>query len=175
MSVPSKLLVALLIGGVSCKNADSAGGAEQARKAVDDFYAWYVPMQHGTNNAAMRAVHDRPTLFSANLVTALRADSTASARSPGEVVGLDGDPFLNAQDPCDHYTSRGVAEVGSRYFVQVLGSGGCATHADADVTVEVTPANGHFVFTNFIYSSRDRDDLIGLLAYLDSSRRRKSK
>jgi hypothetical protein len=145
--------------------------ADSARRSVDEFYAWYVPMQKQTSNATMRAIHDRQSLFSADLVTALRADSTASAQSPNEIVGLDGDPFLNAQDSCDRYSSDGVAEVGGRYLVQVLGSGGCPAHTTADVTVEVTPTNGKLVFTNFIYSSRDRDNLITLLAYLDSTRR----
>ena len=123
----------------------------------------------------MQAVRERPALFSTDLVTALRADSTASAQTPSEVVGLDGDPFLNAQDPCDHYSSNGVAELGGHFLVQVVGAGGCAAHTTADVTVEITPTNGRLVFTNFIYSSRDRDNLVATLADLAATRRGKSK
>jgi len=156
---------------IACTKSSPALSADSARRAVDEFYGWYVPIQKQTARADMRAVHDRGALFSSQLVTALRADSVASAASPGEVVGLDGDPFLNAQDACDRYSSAGVAEVGGRFLVQVLGTGGCAAHTTADVTVEVTPTNGNPVFTNFIYSPRERDDLVSLLAYLDSTRR----
>jgi len=160
---------------IACSSSTPALSADSARQAVDEFYGWYVPIQKQTGNANMRAVHDRAALFSPELVAALRADSVASAASPGEVVGLDGDPFLNAQDACDRYSSAGVAELGNRFLVQVLGSGGCPEHTTADVTVEVTPANGNPVFTNFIYSPRDRDNLVSLLTYLDSTRRAKSK
>lgn len=160
---------------IACGKSAPAFSADDARRAVDDFYGWYVPIQKQTPRADMRAVHDRGALFSSPLVAALRADSTASAASPGAVVGLDGDPFLNAQDACDRYSSAGVAEVGGRFLVQVLGAGGCPDHTTADVTVEVTPTNGTPVFTNFIYSSRERDDLVSLLAYLDSTRRAKPK
>ena len=168
------LLAAMLcLSSVACTSSKSTLSADSAQRAVDAFYEWYVPMQKQTSQAAMRAIHDRPALFAPALVTALRADSVASAASPGEVVGLDGDPFLNAQDACDKYSSAGVVEASGRFLVQVLGSGGCAAHTTADVTVEVSPANSGVVFTNFIYSARDRDNLISLLAYLDSTRRAK--
>lgn len=156
---------------MACTHADQTTSAESARRVVEDFYSWYVPIQKQTASANMRALHDRPALFSPELVSALRADSVASAASPGEVVGLDGDPFLNAQDACDRYASAGVVEIGGRFLVQVLGAGGCVAHTTADVTVEVTPTKGNLVFTNFIYSPRERDNLVALLAYLDSTRR----
>ena len=158
---------------IACAKSNPALSADSARRTVDDFYSWYAPIQKQTSSANMRAIRDRPSLFSPELVTALRVDSVASAASPGEVVGLDGDPFLNAQDACDRYASAGVVETGGRFLVQVLGSGGCLAHTTADVTVEVTPTRGNLVFTNFIYSPRDRDNLIALLAYLDSTRRAK--
>ena len=158
---------------LGCTSSNPALSAESARRAVDEFFGWYVPMQKQTPFASMRAIHDRPTLFGSELVTALRADSVASAASPGEVVGLDGDPFLNAQDACDRYSSTGVTKRRGRYLVPVLGSGGCIAHTTADISVEVTPTKGNLVFTNFIYSPRDKDNLIALLAYLDSTRRAK--
>jgi len=171
MSIHSKrCLVLALLTVTACKPAGPPA-SESARKAVDDFYAWYVPMQHDTPMASMRAIRERRTSFGADLAAALRADSAASSQSPGEVVGLDGDPFLNSQDPCEHYATTGVAEVGSRFLVQVVGSGKCEAHTNADVTVEVTPANGRLLFTNFVYSARDKDDLIATLADLATARK----
>jgi len=171
MSIYSKrclVIASVVIAG--CK-APAPPASEAARKAVDDFYAWYVPMQHDTPMASMRAVRERPASFSADIVSALRADSAASAQSPGEVVGLDGDPFLNSQDPCEHYGTSGVVEAGGRFLVQVLGTGKCEAHTNADVTVEVTPTDGRFVFTNFVYSARDKDNLLTTLADLAAARR----
>ncbi len=42
------------------------------------------------------------------LATALKADREASANSDEEVVGLDFDPFVNAQDICGPYQARGA-------------------------------------------------------------------
>jgi hypothetical protein len=106
---------------IACTKSNPALSADSARRAVDEFYGWYVPMQKQTRGADMRAIRDKPALFSSELATALRADSVASAASPGEVVGLDGDPFLNAQDACNQYSSAGVVEIDGRFLVQVLG------------------------------------------------------
>ena len=171
MRIYSTYLVALAsLAAAGCK-APAPPLSEGARKTVDNFYAWYAPMQRDSPMAAMRAIRERQAFFGMDVVAALRADSAASAQSPGEVAGLDGDPFLNSQDPCEHYATSGVAQVGNRFLVQVLGSGKCEVHTNADVTVEVTPVDGRFVFTNFVYSARDRDDLLETLADLAAARR----
>ena len=161
-------LAILLFSG--CSAAPRLGAAD-AERAVAQFYQWYVPLAHDSTDAGMRAVRERSAFFPTSLVVALRADSLANALSPDEVVGLDGDPFLNSQDPCERYAPIGTVQRDTQFFVAVRGSGGCASHDAPDVTVEVTPVEGHPVFTNFIYSLKPRDNLVSMLADLAGARR----
>lgn len=136
-------------------------------RAVADFYSWYVPMS-ATAEAPMRAVRERSTSFAPALVRGLRADSVARAGSPTGIVGLEGDPFLNAQDPCDHYQPVRTTGHGSHYRVEVLGSGGCAAHENPDVVVEVSVQRDRVVLENFVYSTKPADDLLSLLHHLSA-------
>ena len=141
--------------------------AERAQRATADFYSWYLPLAD-SSEAAMRAVRERSASFAPSIVTALRADSVARAGSPAAIVGLDGDPFLNAQDPCEHYQPVRTTRQGSHYLVEVLGSGGCAAHDQPDVIVEVSVHGDGIVFENFLYSAKPSDDLLSLLRRLSA-------
>lgn len=141
-------------------------------QVVAEFYAWYAPMAQRDPGPDMRAVRERPALFSPQLVRALRADSIATAQGGEEIDGLDGDPFLNAQDPCERYQPIRTRRAGQVYLVEVLGSGGCAVHQTPDVIVQVTFRDGSPVFTNFLYSRKRGDDLLSLLKRLAEQRRR---
>jgi hypothetical protein len=99
----------------------------------------------------MRAVRERPALFAPAIAAALRRDSVASARHPDEIVGLDGDPFLNAQDPCERYVVRRARRAGERFLVDVVGEGGCGRHTRPDVVVEVARGGSGWRFENFRY------------------------
>jgi hypothetical protein len=162
-------LLSVVVAG--CNSATKGPTIEDARRSVADFYTWYVPLARSTPEADMRAIRERQASFSTGLVEALRADSIARAGSPSEVVGLDGDPFLNSQDPCDRYAPIGASERDGRFFVEILGSGGCASHTAADVTVEAMPTDHGLVFTNFVYSSKPRADLLSTLSDLAAARR----
>lgn len=137
---------------------------DSVRAAVQRFYDWYVPVASRVEGPAwMEALSRKQFAFAPQLVAALRADSVAQAKSDGDDEdGLDGDPFLNAQDPCRRYVARGVHHRGAAYLVDVLGSGGCARHTVPDVVVEVVPEGGKLVFTNFRYPDDDSDLLTEL-------------
>ena len=144
----------------------------QAQRAVQEFYTWYVPMAAKTPSAWMHAIRQRKATFAPAIVRALRADSVAAAAHPSEVVGLDGDPFLNAQDPCDRYVSVKTTARGRVYLVEVLGTGGCVAHTKPDVIVEVGRGStaGRWVFLNFRYVDPD-DNLLDLLKRLRAGTR----
>jgi len=141
--------------------------ADSVTQAVQSFYTWYVPRARAATSGApwMLAVRARGALFAPAVVAALRRDSAASARHPEEVVGLDGDPFLNAQDPCERYVARRTVPNGQRFRVEVVGQGGCGQHTRPDVVVEVARANGGWRFENFRYLDPP-DDLLALLRRL---------
>jgi YD repeat-containing protein len=150
----------------------SIDAARVARESVARFYSWYVPAAQQAG-ADMRALHDARWHFSPVLVSALRADSAATEANPSEIVGLDMDPFLNAQDPCDRYAPTAVRRDGKTFLVDVHGSGGCASHRETDVTVRVAFRGATPVFVNFIYPQPHNDDLLHLLAQLAADRAKK--
>ncbi len=169
------LALAALLSAHLTPPDSAADSAKIARAVVARFYTWYVPLASHTTGADMRALRDSRWHFDPALAKALRADLAAAARSPDEIVGLDMDPFLNSQDPCDRYAPIGVRHQGGNYFVAVRGSGGCAARAEADVTVQLVFRGGNAVFLNFLYSSKPKDDLLSLLATLAASRSRQAK
>ena len=146
--------------------------AAVARDAVSRFYAWYVPTSANTPLTDMLALKDARWRFAPELVKALRADSTASAKSPDEIVGLDMDPFLNSQDPCPRYAITGVRRAGADFLVDVHGTGGCGRRGAPDVSVRVAFDAKGPVFVNVVYSRRRHDDLLSLLAQLAHERER---
>lgn len=164
------LALAALLSAHLAPPIGPADSAKIARAVVARFYSWYVPLAKHTPGADMRSLRDSRWHFEPALVKALRADSAAAARSPDEIVGLDMDPFLNSQDPCDRYSPIAVTHQSGNYFVAVRGSGGCAAHAEADVTVRLAFRGANAVFLNFVYSSKPKDDLLSLLATLAADR-----
>jgi hypothetical protein len=144
-----------------------------ARDVVARFYAWYAPAAQKTPETDMRALRDRRWHFSPALVSALRADRAASRASHDEIVGLDMDPFLNSQDPCEHYSPTAVRRAGNTFLVDVLGTGGCGRHVGPDVTVRVAFQGSTPVFVDFIYPSPANDSLSGVLAQLAADRAKK--
>jgi hypothetical protein len=164
------LAVALFVAASSATRAEAqpARGttADSVGRAVQAFYNWYLPRTAtGTGAPWMRAIRERRALFAPAIIAGLRQDSVASARSPDEIVGLDGDPFLNSQDPCDRYEVRRVRRAGERFLADVFGAGSCGRHAQPDVVVEVVRRAGGWRFENFRYSDPP-GDLLALLREL---------
>lgn len=165
--------VALLLA-VANVDAQSAPRRTNASPegVVAEFYAWYVPMALRDPGPALRAIQERRALFSPQLVRALRADFAATAQGGEEIDGLDADPFLNTQDPCERYQPIRTRRDGETYLVDVLGTGGCAAHHEPDVIVRVAASDGRFVITNVLFSRRPGDDLLSLLREMAARRRR---
>jgi len=168
--------VLLTVCAVTAPNyaaAEGEGASPQPAQAfVQGFYAWYVK-QSDRNNALSSvelALKDRPEVFSDALVRALREDIAASAESPDEIVGLDFDPFLNAQEVCEPYKVGKVAKRGDAYGVEVFGS--CPDSGDhrPDVIAEVKTLNGKWIFVNFIYPGNG--NLVNVLKLLKKERQK---
>jgi hypothetical protein len=137
-------------------------------RAVQGFYDWYLPRfaKPGEQDVMMLAATHGPVPFDAALVHWLRVDSTARARAKGEIDGLDGDPYLNAQDPCDAYTVKAVRTRGSDLLVDILGHGGCASHQKPDVTVALGRKSGRWTILEFLDPSRHDEGVIPFLKRL---------
>ena len=163
------LLLALAAFGLpGCHRVDPPAdpALASATRFVEGFYAWYVPAaQNGWGLQV--ATLDSARLFAPALLAALRADGEAQAANPDEVVGLDGDPFLDAQDFCEEYHAGAAHRKGGAILVDVHGT--CTHHADgqADVIAEVGGRDGALAFVNFRYPGRGSD----LIKDLDLLRR----
>ena len=161
----------LILGAVLCLPLHAqtpASAPEASRRSVQAFYDWYVPRaaHPGKRDMIMVAATDGPLHFDAELARWLRIDSTARARNKAEVDGLDGDPYLNSQDPCDKYTARSGHVEGAKVLVEVFGSGGCPSRATPDVIVELTQTRGGWTVTEFRDPNRNNEGLIPLLKRL---------
>lgn len=141
---------------------------DSVRKVVQRFYDWYVPRAakpRGRDMVMTAAAHG-PIAFDTELVRWLRIDSTARARAKDEVDGLDGDPYLNAQDPCDSYSAQNAKPAGQSFMVAVIGKGGCAPHTVPDIIVEIANRSGRWTILEFRDPSRHNEGTIPLLRQL---------
>jgi hypothetical protein len=164
-------LAAMAVGAaasLASAQAETRSDRDSVHRAVQAFYNWYTPRAAKPRGVdmVMRAATHGPLAFDPELVKWLRIDSTARARTKDEVNGLDGDPYLNAQDPCDRYTVQSVRSEGSRFLADILGRGGCAAHTHPDVIVVVGRAGGRWIVREFLDPSRHNEGLLPLLRRL---------
>lgn len=133
---------------------------------VQRFYNSYVQREAPRWG---RTVQIRRGLFEPSLSAALQTEAAAQAKTPGEVAGLDFDPFLGSQDPGKTFAVRGVTDLadGARVEVQDL-----AFPGKPMVLVEVAPRGGSWVITNIRYP-RTSSDLLSLLKTAKQNRQRR--
>jgi hypothetical protein len=119
------------------------------------------------------AIRIKPALFSARLLAALREDSAAAAKSPGYIVGIDFDPFLNSQDPEEHYKVGKIDRRDGSCWVEIYGIRNGIQPPAPDVTAEIARSNNTWKFVNFHYS--DNSDLLGVLKQLKIDREKEKQ
>jgi hypothetical protein len=164
------LLFMVLVTG--CKTEERIDTApNSAGPYVQAFYDWYVPLVRDTKGgpAWATAIDQRSRSFTADVKDALRADVQASAKDSTEVVGLDGDPFLNAQAPCERYVVGTSAHLRSTSRVSVHSICGGQRSDKPIVVAEVMRHDSTWVFVNFYYPD-NHSDLLGQLKQLRAAR-----
>jgi hypothetical protein len=105
-----------------------------------------------------------------DLLQMLTDDFEAQERNKDEIVGLDFDPFLGAQDPCERYKVASISRKNQSYWVAIHGIGGCEKHPNADLQAEVVPKGETWEFANFHYLGVYPTDLRTVLAKLRRDR-----
>jgi len=179
---PALLIVTAIVAvltfsaqSVSCQTTSEQETQESCRKFVQAFYDWYLSKEAASGNLStpsMDAVLTRKAnVLSPELYQRLKADSDAAENCPGEICGLDFDPFLNSQDPSAHFKAVSVTHKGSSYWVEVYGieSGKRQEH----VIPELIQQNGHLIFVNFHYGKNkwaDDSNLLRILKDLQADR-----
>jgi hypothetical protein len=154
------------------RNAKDSAETASCRKFVGEFYAWYLA--RGKNTDPLRvALRRKRANFSPELIRRLNEDYGAAAKSPNEIVGLDGDPVLNSQDFADKYITGSVAQKDNRFLVDVFSITAGKRSEIPAVTPELRHQNGLWVFTNFHYKIDGKsDDLLSLLKRLKADRKK---
>ena len=165
----------LLSLAVAALQAQEAKPEDSVRKFAQDFYRWYVPIAFKENKgpAFGIAIKQRPSSFSPQLLQALRDDAEAQAKAIGEMVGLDFDPFLNSQDPSNHYVIGQINRKTDGYWVDIHTSKSEETHAKSRIIAVVNQSGGHWFFSNFRFP--DGGDLLETLQGLKHDRQQFSQ
>ncbi len=159
--------------------AGSSSVAESPADFVKRFYAWYVPQTLSNNSvpAYEFTLTHKKDVFTPVLFKALKDDLAAAAENSDEVVGLDFDPFLNTQDPCERYDVGKAIAKGNSHWIEVYGICSGKRSVKPDVWPEVVHVNGRWVFSNFHYQHQageypDSADLLGILKILRQDRQK---
>lgn len=142
------------------------------RKFAQEFYVWYVPKARADNSdpAWELALKSKKDLFDAPLAQALKEDMDAQAKFPGEIVGIDFDPFLYTQDPAKRYSIGTVSQKGDRYLIEIRGNRNGEKINGNDLIAEIAKKDGRWVFSNFYYSKGK--DLLSILKSLKVDRQK---
>ena len=151
--------------------------SDSAKHFAQEFYSWYVRTAQNEHAAPAWdfALKHRSSAFSPELLRALKEDSAAQANSPGEIVGLDFDPFLASQDPEDRYEVGKVTQKGKSYWVEVYGVRSGKRIEPAAVLAELLRRNGHWTFVNFHYPGPYGNDLLSILKLLREDRQKSAQ
>ena len=94
-----------------------------------------------------------------------------------EHVGLDFDPFLNAQDIAERYLVGKITPKRDHYWDEVFGVWGGQKNSNPDVVPELAFENGQRIFTNFHYGKTDipvNENLVSILRQLNKNDRREN-
>jgi Protein of unknown function (DUF3828) len=175
-------VLVLLIGSSSVmgQSKDSTTTPSQAcAEFVGQFYSWYIAKEAELVKANSRksaldvSLSDKKSSFSPALVKALKEDFAAAKKSPGEIVGLDFDPILNAQDVAERYLLGKVTVKDDHYRVEVFGVWGGKKNKKPDVVPELVLEKGRWVFVNFYYVNAEHPVNANLLSVLEELKRQR--
>ena len=166
-------LFLLLAASALCAQAPAEQDTRKSCHAfVQNFYDWYLPraLKGGYEDGVFRR---KSALFSPELLRALKEDFEAQAKVKDEIVGLDGDPFLNSQDFSEHFVVENVSVKENTCMAEVRGlqSGKKAEY----VRPELVRNRGRWIFVNFHYAKSEKppdENLLGLLKSLRMERQK---
>jgi hypothetical protein len=145
--------------------------AASAHAFVQAFYEWYVPLATSdklNERASTVAITKRKAVFSPELWAALKDDADAQAHS-NEIVGIDWDPFLNSQDPCEKYDAGRVRKDKDGFLVDIYATCQGQKMENPSITAILSKSNGRWYFTNFVDFDK-HIDLMQSLALLKKDR-----
>ncbi|MFN8012262.1 MAG: hypothetical protein U0P81_12905 [Holophagaceae bacterium] len=168
-------LTVCLVLPAAAQPAKPPAEADAARKAAQAFYDWYAPMAMKSSKepAFERALRERSAALSEDLAKALAADAAAQRAVPDDIVGLDWDPFLNAQDSYPRYQTGTVTAKEGAFLVAMHGVVSGKRIGEAVFVVEMVPKGGRYLLANV--RGAKGGDLMTSLRQLAEERRKTGK
>jgi len=142
---------------VAAQTSSARAQPQAAVEFVRGFYDWYVPLALKSDATELTLKNKRDVL-SAELYGALKGYYETEAKSKGETVGLDFDPFLNSQDPCSKFETGKSVAAGDRYQVEIFGVCSGRKRQKPDLLAEVVKDHAGWRFTNFLYPTEAKQD-----------------
>jgi Protein of unknown function (DUF3828) len=145
---------------------------------VQGFYDWYfdrLNLQNKvqSNNSTLDdVIRLKPEFLSARLQQMLTEDRDAASKNRDEIVGLDFDPYINAQDWDGKYWVQSVVVKGNGCKAFVWGTDSGKKREIVDPELE--SVQGKWVFVNFHYPGQSdprSENLIDLLNGLREDRK----
>jgi Protein of unknown function (DUF3828) len=155
------------------QDAPESDDEKSCHNAVQDFYNWYFDLLEkndqgkkiDTESSVLRI---KPNLLGTELEQLLAEDEKAAAHNPGYIVGLDFDPYLNAQDWEGRYQVTSASVVAGTCKAVV--SGRDAGKSRDMVIPELRKEQGRWIFVNFHYPGVTTPSDENLIAELKSLR-----
>jgi hypothetical protein len=180
--IPRLAVVCLMIClalSIVLRGQTTADERESINSFVQSFYDWYVPkaLSDSSVPTPKLALKQRSSVFGPHLAAALREDYAAQPAYPGEIVGLDFDPFLNTQDPCEHYEVGTISHRGHTYSVEVHAICAGKKSTVPNVVAELLLGRTGWEFINFRYPNlvKQYPSSANLLSVLKILREERSK
>ncbi len=155
---------------------------KSCREFVQGFYDWYymrlnLDEKIHAGPASNDVLRLKPEVLDTRLRRLLREDAAAQAKDSEYVVGLDFDPFLNAQDWDGKYWVAHVAVTGNRCRAYVWSNNWGKKIETVDPELELKA--GHWIFVNFHQPAAedpgDQEHLVEQLLRLGYDRNRQRK
>jgi len=174
---PACLIAAMLlaVSGFVWQACAAADEKTSCQTFVQSFYNWYILKSNappGKSSPMEIALKTRGDAFSPELSKRLKEDVDASAKSPGEIVGLDFDPILNTQVDLQRCTAEKVTSRGNSFFVDVYVFLNGKKETKPNIQPELIQSKGKWQFVNFHYNVDNKpDDLLHILKTLRDERK----
>jgi hypothetical protein len=120
---------------------------------VQDFYDWYAPIAYRQKTSVPweNAVTLKSALFSTKLALVLRRDQYTFTKPDGTYTELEVDPFLNTDNPCEHYVIGEVVEYDKSFRVGMQAVCNGKLRPKIVVQAEVIRKKDQWLFMNFYY------------------------
>ena len=152
---------------------------DSSKTFLQTFYSWYTPIALKENSlpAVDITLKKKAGVFSQTLYAALTEDSDARKKQSGYSAGLDFDPFLATQDPCDEYEVGNVTHEGNEVKAEVYAVCEGKKRADPDIEVALSRKGGQWIIDNFYYPPYGATgrDLLTTLRLLKQTRENNKK